>query len=238
MYSRIQNTSQNNSINISSHMNTLTAEKISRLHSTINDPNGDYFTGTVDEQKAIVREFVVDNSNSDSAYLYIAANTAFKIGDLKDAAFLFYAAQLRKHFDYRRFNLGVANGNNIQTYLGFLNETTGASINPAIMRSPTDFSGAIDMIEKWQVIPSDTALYPKEEYYTANPVSKDQYQIIADETKKDFMEGFGNKYKNILNDPKKFEAIIFMQDYNFGKIPQNPENDARYQEYTILINQV
>src|SRR5258708_12911 len=108
-----------------SNMSNLTANSIQSLKTSSNDPSGDYFIGSPDEQKKIVSAFVADNSRSDPTYLYIAADTAYRIGDIKDAGFLFYAAQIRKHFDTKRYALGDANGNNVQTYWGFLNETVG-----------------------------------------------------------------------------------------------------------------
>lgn len=225
----------NNQNNILTNMDTLTAEKISKLKTSSNDPAGDYFVGSMEEQKTIVSAFVADNSKSDPTYLYIAANTAFRVGDIKDAGFLFYAAQIRKGFDYKRYGLGEADGNNVQTYWGFLNETTGASVNPSILRNPKEFSEAIDMISKWQVVPADDALYPQDSYGSF-AVQKGQWQSIADEIKKGFMDNFGNKYKKLLSDPKNVEAFNFVQDYNFGKITHNSENDQKYQEYMKLVN--
>ena len=101
----------------------LTARQIESLRATINDPAGDYFIASREDQKNIVSAFVEDNSKSDPTCLYLAANTAYRNGEIKEAAFLFYAAQIRKRFDYKRYGLGKANGDNIQTYWGFLNQT-------------------------------------------------------------------------------------------------------------------
>ena len=209
-------------------------EKIKHLKASSNDPAGDYFIGSPEEQKHIVRAFVADNSKSDPTYLYIAANTAYRIGQVKEAGFLFYAAQIRKAFDYKRYGLGEADGNNIQTYWGFLNATTGVAVNPAILRKPQEFSEVVDMIGKWQVVPVDDALYPKE-YYGSYAVSRDQWPALAAALKQEFMDKFGNKYKKVLSDSKNVEAFNFVQDYNFGKIPHNPENDRKYQEYLKVI---
>jgi hypothetical protein len=224
----LSNNSQNNNMNI------LTAEKIKNFKTSSNDPEGDYFIGSPEEQKNIVGAFVTDNSNSDPTYLYIAANTAYRIGEIKEAGFLFYAAQIRKGFDYKRYGLGNADGNNIQTYWGFLNETTGASINPSIMRNPQEFSEVIDMIVKWQVVPADDALYPKESY-GSYAVPKDQWSALAEQVKQGFVDNFGNKFIKLLSDPKNVEAFNFVQDYNLGKIPHNSENDKKYQEYMIVV---
>ncbi len=215
-------------------MSALTAEKIQSLKASANDPGGDYFIGTPEELKGIVSAFVTDSSHSDPTYLYIAANTAYRVGEIKEAGFLFYAAQIRKRFDYKRYGLGEADGNNIQTYWEFLNETTGASVNPSILRKPQEFSEVMDMIERWEVIPADDALYPKllsdQNYDGSSAVPKAQWPALAAEIKQGFMD-FGNKYKTSLSDPKNVEAFNFVQDYNFGKIPHNSENDQKYTQY-------
>ena len=212
----------------------LTAEKITRLKSTVNDPNGDYYIQTPEKAKKLVEAFVADNSKGDAVALYLASGTAIRQNMLKEAGFLFFAAQLRKHFDYGRFGMGQANGNNIQTYLGFLNETEGEAINSAILINPEAFCSAINMIQKWNAIPSDDAVYPKETYGTY-ALPKDKWQAIADSDKKSFMEEFADPQLKILKDPKGLEALIFMKDYNSGKIKRSEVNDKKYEEYSTFL---
>jgi hypothetical protein len=201
----------------------------------VNDPAGDYFIASREQQKNIVSAFVEDNSKSDPTYLYLAANTAYRIGEIKEAAFLFYAAQIRKRFDYKRYGLGDANGNNVQTYWGFLNQTLGESLNTAITRSPREFSEVVDMLGKWQVVPADDALYVKT-MYGAYVLPKSQWQATADSIKKDFMDNYGYKFKQFLSNPENAEAFVFVQDYNFNKIPHTPENDLKFQKYRDTVN--
>src|SRR5260221_49448 len=54
----------------------LTAKLIESLRATANDPGGDYFIASREQQKKIVSAFVEDNSKSDPTSLYLAANTA------------------------------------------------------------------------------------------------------------------------------------------------------------------
>jgi hypothetical protein len=220
----------NNSQN--DNMSTLTSEKITILKVASNVGN-DYFIGSPEEQNGIVDMFVKDNSASDSTYLYCAANTAKLLNRSKDAMFLFFAAQLRKSFDYQRFGLGEADGNNIQTYLGYLNEGAGQGINPLAIQNPKLFSEAIRMIEGWSIVPSDDAYYPKEDYGEAK-LAKDQWQAAAQAKKESFLNEFAYKQEKLFNDPKGLEAMRFVQDYNFGKIAHNTENDKKYQEYLVI----
>ena len=217
---------------------SLTAEQIVALKVSSNNPDGDYFIGTPDEQKKLVDAFVADNSRLDSIYMYIAADTAFKIGDIKDAGFLFYGAQIRKAFDYKRFDLGDADGNNVQTYLGFLNETVGGNINPAVLGDSKSFIAAIDMLDAWNVVPADDAVYALPDYqkaYGTAVIPKDQWQVVGTQVKKGFMDNFGNKYRTFLSDPKNVEIFKFVQDYNFGKIPHNAVNDAQFKTDSAII---
>ena len=213
----------------------LTAKRIESLRATSNDPAGDYFIGSPEEQKNIVSAFVEDNSKSDPTFLYLAANTAYRNGEIKQAAFLFYAAQIRKRFDYKRYGLGDANGDNIQTYWGFLNQTLGEPLNPAITRRPQEFSEVIDMLGKWQVVPADDALYVKT-MYGAYVLPKNQWPAAADSIKKDFMDNYGYKLKRFLSNTENAQAFIFFQDYNLGHIPHTPENDQKYEKYRDIVN--
>lgn len=214
---------------------TLTAQEILGFKTTANDPTGDYFTGDAQAQKAIVDQFVKDNSASDSVYLYMAANTAFKIDDIKDAGFLFFAAQVRKAFDYKRYGLGDADGNNVQTYIGFLNQTVGQQINPAITHDPATFSAAVSMLESWNVIPTDDTIY-KQNGYGAYAVSQAQWADLANTAKSDYLKNYGYKIRDFINVPKNSEAWNFVSDYNLGKISHTPENAALYQQDLDLVN--
>jgi hypothetical protein len=213
----------------------LTAKLIESLRATANDPGGDYFIASHEDQKNIVSAFVEDNSKSDPTCLYLAANTAYRIGEIKEAAFLFYAAQIRKRFDYKRYGLGNANGSDVQTYWGFLNQALGESLNQAITRSPREFSEVVDMLGKWQVVPADDALYVKT-MYGAYVLPKSQWQATADSIKKDFMDNYGYKWKQFLSNPENAEALFFVQDYNFNKIPHTPENTLKFQKYRDTVN--
>ena len=213
----------------------VTAKLIESLRATVNDPAGDYFIASREQQKKIVSAFVEDNSKSDPTSLYLAANTAYRIGELKEAAFLFYAAQIRKAFDYKRYGLGKANGDNIQTYWGFLNQALGESLNTAITRSPREFSEVVDMLGKWQVVPADDALYVKT-MYGAYVLPKSQWQATADSIKKDFMDNYGYKLKQFLSNPENAEALAFVHDYNFNQIPHTPENERKFQKYRDTVN--
>lgn len=197
----------------------------------------DQFVGSTDELNEIIDLFMEDNSASDSMHLFFAANTAYKLNRPRDAMFLLYAAQLRKHLDYKRFELGDADGNNVETYLGYLNFGASEIINPLGMQHPALFSEAIRMIEQWEIVPGDDAYYPVEDYGEPK-VSKSHWPIIANEGKQSFLSEFAYKMEKMIRNPQVLEAARFIQDYNFGKIPATPENDLKFKEYSELVDSV
>lgn len=215
-------------------MNSLTVEKIKSFKIVTNVGN-DYFIGTPEEQNEVVDMFLADNSMSDSMYMFLAANTAHLLNRPKEAMFLFFTAQLRKRFDYERFELGEANGNNVQTYLQYLNFGAGQDINPLAIQNPKFFSEAIRMIEAWDVVPSSEAYYLKEDYGEIK-LTKEQCQKLAKDIKDSFLSEFAYKQEKLFNDPKMLEMLRFVQDYNFGKIQHDLENNKKYQEYLKVIN--
>ncbi len=217
-------------------MKKLTVEKIKSLQVALNVGN-DYFIGSPEEQNEIVDMFIKDNSMSDSMYLYFAANTAQLLGRTKDSMFLFFAAQLRKSFDYKRFELGEADGNNIQTYLGYLNDGAGQNINPLAIQNPKLFSEAIRMIEEWDIEPDENAYYVKENYGEVK-ISKDDIKLAEKESKDSFLNEFAYKQEKLFNNHEGLEAIRFVQDYNFGKVPYDDASEKKYQESLKVVNTI
>lgn len=222
--------------NFENNMDTLKAEKMSGLKVATNVGN-DHFVGTPEEQNETVDMFVEDNSLSelsDLMYLYLAANTAHLLNRPKEAMFLFYAAQLRKSFEYEIFAFGAGNGSDIQTYLAYLNQGAGQDINPLAVQNPEIFSEAIRMIEKWSVAPAEGA-YAE---YGKPQIAKSEWQTIGDKKKNSFLNEFAYKQEKILGNPETLAASRFMLDYNFGKIPRNPENEQKYEEYSKMVNSI
>src|SRR5262245_1148225 len=119
----------------------VTVDWLKSLKTTSNDPSGDGFTGSRDQLAGTVDAIVSDSSLVSPVYLFMASKTALALNRVEDAAFLFYAAQLRAAFDFERYDVArQPDGNNAATYLGFLRQTIGASVNPAIMREPARFT--------------------------------------------------------------------------------------------------
>jgi hypothetical protein len=209
----------------------LTKEVLQGLKTTSNQPQGDLFVDS-DPAKlnSLIDAICADNSLVSPMYLYFAANTALRLGRVEDAAFLFYAAQIRKKFDYQRFNINPqADGNNAATYFGFLNQTIGQNLNPAIMAMPKQFANAIQRLGTWSVVPSNGAYYPDFKEAKGFKLEKSKWNETAQAVKDDFMTHFGKKYSTLLNNQDYFNNFKFVQDCNFGRVSlKEPSNSQRY----------
>jgi len=216
----------------------LTVADLKGLKATSNDPSGDAFVGPPAQLGALVDSIVRDSSLVSPVYLFLASKTAFTLNRVADAAFLFYAAQLRAAFDFERFDIPrQSDGNNAATYLGFLRETIGMSVNPAIMREPARFSEVIDRLEKWAMVPSRDAYYP--EFGSAGfKIAQEKWAETAATIKQGFMTQFGRRQARLLNDPEYFEAFRFVQGMNLGELPQTPENKERYDKCLAIMRAV
>jgi TonB family protein len=208
----------------------LTVERLKALKPTSNDPAGDSFIGQSQELRALVDAFVADNSLVSPMLLYMASNTAIRQGQVEQAGFLLYAAQIRRAFDFDRYNVSQrADGNNAATYLGFLNELTGMIVNPALMREPARFAAVIARLEKWDVVPSADAYYPEFEEAKGFKLPREKWAATGAEIKEDFLTKFGRRTAKLLADPEYAEAMRFVQDANTGKIEMNAKVRARMQ---------
>jgi len=209
----------------------VTVSWLKALKATSNDPAGDGFTGSRDELTKAVDAIVGDSSLVSPMYLFLASKTALTLNRVEDAAFLFYAAQLRGAFDFERYDVSrQPDGNNAATYLGFLRQTIGSSVNPAIMREPAHFAAVIDRLDRWTLVPSPKAFYPEfadaKGFKTAPPT----WVASAAAIKDGFMKQFGRRQATLLNDPEYFEAFRFVQAMNLNEVPSTPANRAKFEK--------
>jgi TonB family protein len=205
----------------------VTVEWLKSLKATSNDPSGDGFIGSRDQLSQSIDAIVTDSSLVSPAYLFIAARTAVTLNRVEDAAFLFYAGQLRAAFDFDRYDVDrQPNGNNAATYLGFLRETIGTSVNPAIMREPARFTAALNRLDRWELVPSRQAFYPEFESAKGFKTAPGTWAASAAAIKDQFMTRFGRRQARLLNDPEYFAAFRFVQGMNLGELPATAANRA------------
>lgn len=210
----------------------VTVEMLKGLKSTSNDPAGDQFGGSREALTQVVDAIASDSSLVSPMYLFFASKTAFNLNRVADAAFLFYAAQLRTAFDFERLSAADPrpDGKNAATYLGFLRQTIGASVNPAIMREPKQFAAVMDRLDAWPLVPAREAYYPEFDTAKGFKVPPERWAETAATIKNGFMTQFGRRQARRLNDPEYFEAFRFVQAMNFGEQPATPENRDRLQK--------
>lgn len=207
----------------------LTVERLKALRSTSNDPGGDAFIGSPQELRAVVDALAADTSLASPMLLFMASNTAMRQGLIEQAAFLFYAAQIRGAFDFERYDVASRpDGSNAATYLSFLKETTGMSVNPAIMREPARFAAVVARLEKWDVVPAPGAYYPEFEQAKGFKLPRERWTARGAEIKEDFLSQFARPMARLLSDPEYAAALRFVQDVNFGKVELTDKTEAQF----------
>jgi TonB family protein len=190
----------------------LTVDRLKALPATSNDPAGDAFTGTPQALNALLDAIAADSSLVGPMQLLLASNTALRLQRVEDAGFFLYAAQVRAAFDFERYDASrKADGNNAATYLGFLNQTIGEQVNPAIMRDRARFAAAIARIERWDPTPAAGAYHPEFADATLK-LPQARWAAAASAIKEQFLTGFGRRTRTLLNDPEYYEAFTLVQD--------------------------
>lgn len=139
----------------------MTATEINNLPRNMNEGFDHFLAKNESDLEKIITEFLKDDSQSDSVHIYIAAGTAFLLENWEAALELFYKAQIRKATEYKIFKWGDADGNNIQTYLGYLNECLTYEINPLSQTYPDEYKTAISRVKKWKALAHPNAYHPE-----------------------------------------------------------------------------
>ena len=190
----------------------VTVEWLKSLKTTSNDPAGDGFIGSRDQLSRSIDAIVADSSLVSPTYLFIASKTALTLNRVEDAGFLFYAAQLRTAFDFERYDAPrQPDGNNAATYLGFLRQTIGESVNPAIMREPARFTAAMNRLDRWELVPSRQAFYPEFASNRFKTAPETWAASAATLKATGSWTRFGRRQARLLNDPEYFAAFRVVQ---------------------------
>jgi hypothetical protein len=167
-------------------------------------------------------DFVLENVDRTPVMgLFLGAATAFANGRVEDAAFLFYAGQLRKHYDAQRFTPKGNGGDNPLFLFDAMSQNMGGEINPAIMREPKLFRAAMKRVEAWKpVAPSG---YDPGWEYTAAKRDGDPLPEY-EKNRREFLARMGDVV-TVLNDAEYFVAFKTLQDFNFSSFEeqQKPE---------------
>ena len=101
----------------------------------------------------IVTDALKNIDNTNALDLYQAASVAFKTNKVEDAALLFYAAQMRKGYDLKRYEPKEGGGNSPAVFIGAMNQMLGYDITSEILKTPKIFAQVVAKLEKYNIEP-------------------------------------------------------------------------------------
>lgn len=165
--------------------------------------------------------FILAHSQEAPAmHLFLGSAVALSVNRLEDAAFLFYAGQMRTRYDLARFPPKGEGGDSPGVALGAISHQLGAEINPAIMREPLLFAKVVSRVEAW--VPATPAGYDPNWEYASVQEAAARRQLT--EHRESFSRQFGG-LSTLLNDPQYFAAFKVLQDFNFSSYEQQQKPD-------------
>jgi TonB family protein len=200
----------------------VTAARLAGLKATVNDPAGDAFVDTPAALDALLDALAADTSRLGPMQLFLASNTALRRGRVEDAGFFFFAAQIRAAFDFDRFDVSPrADGNNAATYLGFLRQTVGSQVNPAVMKERRAFAAVVARLERWDPVPAADAYYPEFEKARLK-LPQARWAETAASLKTQFLTTFARRTLTLLNDDEYHRALLDVQAVTLAATDPGP----------------
>lgn len=192
------------------------------------------FKGGNEGQKAALEMALANVASADPTTMYMAAAVACKAGKLEDAAFLYYAAQMRARFDVQRFR--VTGGGGVGSLYGALSNQVGELVNPAIVRDPQALAAALTRVEGWNVQPSGS-YDPGWKVGDSAKMNGDEEAALSKALKDDAMSHL-RPMSALLSDPEYFSAFMTFQAFNLApfKEQQDPNRitEKERAEETLL----
>lgn len=155
--------------------------------------------GTDSERVATVREVISAPQNYAPPVFYVLSAILFK-SDLKDdAAFWFYAGQLRARFDANRCNDASA-----RSAVTVLNKRYGAAINQYMFQDPSKLLALVEKVVEWDRktpirydhrwinlsgMDATTSALGNASNQAPLSLPEDQWSAIAEKTRTDYLAG-------------------------------------------------
>jgi len=137
------------------------------------------FKGPPNEQQQLVDEVLKKTAMIDSMTMFIAADTAFELSRLEDAAFLLHAARFRSMVDMDRFSPKGRGSESPGIYLSFLSANAGQIIGPAAIEKPDVLVAVAKRFASWDFTTIKT--YNPGWEYSGSPGSVESYKAKKDE---------------------------------------------------------
>lgn len=167
-------------------------------------------SGTPDEQRQALDRVLAAPDGMASLDLFQAAAVAYQLGRIEDAGFLLYAAQLRARVDVERFPPKGQGGDGPEALIASLSMPIGEAVNPALMRNPRAFEGALARLRAWD--PVATGDY--DPGWDHGPQkAPEEAKATADRLKREMLQPAENMAR-LLATPEYFEAFKTLQDFN------------------------
>jgi TonB family protein len=166
--------------------------------------------GTPDEQRRALEVVLAKPEAVACVDLFQASAVAYQLGRIEDSGFLLYAAQLRARVDLERFPPRDRGADGPETLIGSLSMSIGQAVNPALMRNPGAFEGALARLRAWDPIaPPDYD--PGWDHGQVKPA--EEVKAIADRLKREILQP-AESMARLLATPEYFEAFKTLQDFN------------------------
>jgi hypothetical protein len=175
-------------------------------------------TGSDTDRGEAVQAVLYNTARADAAVLFLASGASHRLGQLENAGFLFYAAQMRADFDIERFEGGDAPGGPGALF-GAMHVQVGESINPAIVRNPPAYARILERLEAWDV---GTSSNYTPGWDTRGRVRGANEASIARETKERYLTSMRPMAK-LLQDPAYFAAFVTFQDFNLATFDEQAD---------------
>ncbi len=207
---------------INSHAAVSTAD-FDKAFATVN--------GSAEERRNFLNFVLKNQSQASSLVLFFAARNAMEIGDIQDAGFLFFAAQLRARLDFFRYPSGASNA---QQAIGSVQRVLGEVINPAVMQDPKDYVAILGRIKSWNVVP-DGDYSPG--WLSKEEKSNDEIKLKAAELKSGLVTYMSN-FATLIQIPEYHKAAMDIRTYNTGPIEGNPISKEHFEAAKNLIKHI
>lgn len=173
------------------------------------------------KQVRLLNDVLLNDSYIDALGLMLTSGTAYQNGKKEDAAFLFYAGQIRFKSDMKNYTPKGKGGNSPAALLGAMSYQLGSVINPEIMREPVLYANVVKRLTNWD--PQYSKDYSPGWEYESKPNKEDAYLSIT-KVKNERIEQMSD-ISLLLNDKEYFESFLVLQDYNMNMFKYIDDQD-------------
>lgn len=189
--------------------------------------------GSLDQQRLAVKHALNETRQQDPARLFRAANTAYLLNRIEDAAFLYYVANFRAIYDLQHFP--PANDDPKAT-LSRLKEATSQKVVPALTENPVQYAAVLKRLTAWDCRPAS-------DYVPAWSATPRSEASIPAQTCAETMRPWLARMQDILallTAPGYSDALNICRRYRRAtpEVRNTPEERQRFDEALALMTRV